>query len=845
MPAVQIFLSPENEGGSSLSFKEKWNRMNRKADSAIKSAKSRKAEQTAADNNNSKEKKPGAGKKVLRAIAAVCLVGIILMCVAGCVLTVWVFDTLNTDQQMLDLSMQKAKYTTIFYADDGVTELARAYDPEAGNRIWVDYDKMPQQLLDAVVAVEDKRFWEHNGVDFLTTSKAGLSAILQKIGLTGFYGGATPGASTITQQVVRNITNDRAVDGAAGWARKLREIFRALNVEKYYTKAQIIETYLNLASFSQNCSGIQAAANVFFNKDVSELTVAECATIIGTTKNPYAYDPFTHWEENQQRKEYILGLMLEQGKLTKEEYNAAMAQEIVLATGTNSNAVIQTWFVDYVTDEVCKDLAEKQGITEAEAYQNLIGGGYRIYTTCEERVQDILEDYYSSPDNFPAVNNEEYPQSAFVITDTSGAVKGIVGGNRGKDGNRIWNRASDTTRQIGSTIKPITSYVLGIEKDLITYSTVIEDRQVVINPDEVSYSQPLWVPKNEYNSFRGFVTVRTAIIRSINTVAVQITQQLGTTTSYDFLKYSLNVDTLTAADDSYSPMALGSLSKGMTLVKLAGAYQMFGNGGVRTEPYSYTRVEDTYGNVILEKNTVPVRVISAETATVMNRLLQEVTGSEGTGAAANLGALNIPVAGKTGTTDDSVDQWFVGVTPYYVGVCWLGYDSRYQTDENGNIKYYANGNPIPNSIRYSSYPPPKIWKAIMSQVHEGVSGKEFETSTNVTSYQYCKLTGMLAGDGCPDTATGWYKNSNIPQVCSYHNYGASYGIGLVGMTAAECGVQYADQYLNTAWALIQAYAKQGQVLSVKDAIDMAQSGNIPYDMLYAAEGGDQSGYYGG
>ena len=828
-----------------MSFKEKWNQMNRKANDALKNAKSRKAEQAAANNDDNKEKKPGTGKKVLRAIAAVILVGIIVMCIAGCVLTVWVFDTLNNDQQMLDLSMQKAKYTTIFYADDGETELARAYDPEAGNRIWVDYDKMPQQLLDAVVAVEDKRFWEHNGVDFLTTSKAGISAILQKIGLTGFYGGATPGASTITQQVVRNITNDRAVDGAEGWARKLREIFRALNVEKYYTKQQIIETYLNLASFSQNCSGIQAAANVFFNKDVSELTVAECATIVGTTKNPYAYDPYTHWEANQQRKEYILGLMLEQGKLTKEEYNAAISQEIVLATGTNSNATIQTWFVDYVTDEVCRDLAEKQGITEAEAYQNLISGGYRIYTTCEERVQDILEDYYASPDNFPAVNNEEYPQSAFVITDPNGAIKGIVGGNRGKEGNRIWNRASDTTRQIGSTIKPITSYVLGIEKDIITYSTVIEDRQVVVNPDEVSYSQPLWVPKNEYNSFKGFVTVRTAIIRSINTVAVQITQKLGTTTSYDFLKYSLNVDTLTAGDDSYSPMALGSLSKGMTLVKLAGAYQMFGNGGVRTEPYSYTRVEDTFGNVILEKNTVPNRVISAETATVMNRLLQEVTGSEGTGAAANLGAMNIPVAGKTGTTDDSVDQWFVGVTPYYVGVCWLGYDSRYQTDDQGNIKYYANGNPIPNSIRYSSYPPPKIWKAIMSQVHEGVSGKSFETSNNVTAYQYCKLTGMLAGDGCTETATGWYKNSNIPQVCSYHNYGSSYGIPLVGMTAAECGVEYADQYLNTAYALIQAYAKQGQVLSVKSAIEMARSGNIPYDMLYATEEGDQSGYYGG
>ena len=289
-----------------MSFKEKWNRMNRKADQAIKNAKARKTAQPDTDNTGRKEKKPG-GHKVLRAIAAVCLVGIMLMCVAGCVLPVWAFDTLNTDQQMLDLSMQKAKYTTVFYADDGVTELARAYDPDAGNRIWVDYDQMPKCLLDATVAVEDKRFWEHNGVDFLTTSKAGLSAILQKIGLTGFYGGATPGASTISQQVVRNITNDRAVDGAAGWARKLREIFRALNVEKYYTKTQIIETYLNLASFSQNCSGIQAAANVFFNKDVSELTVAECATIVGTTKNPYAYDPYTHWEENQERKEYILG----------------------------------------------------------------------------------------------------------------------------------------------------------------------------------------------------------------------------------------------------------------------------------------------------------------------------------------------------------------------------------------------------------------------------------------------------------------------------------------------------------------------------------------------------------
>ena len=725
-------------------------------------------------------------------------------------------DVLTQSNYSLDgISLNQTSY--VYYEDksDGQwKQLQRLYSTE--NRIWADHDEIPETLVNAAIAIEDKRFYQHQGVDWKRTISASLNL---------FVGNDAFGGSTITQQLIKNLSSDDDITVR----RKLLEIFRALEFEKKYTKDEIMTWYLNTIYLGEGCYGVKSAANVYFAKGLDELTVAECATIVGTTKNPYAYDPFTHWEENQERKEYILGLMLEQGKLTKEEYNAAMAQEIVLATGTNSNATIQTWFVDYVTDEVCRDLAEKQGITEAEAYQNLIGGGYRIYTTCEERVQEILEDYYSSPDNFPPVNNEEYPQSACVITDTNGALKGIVGGNRGKEGNRIWNRASDTTRQIGSTIKTITSYVLGIEKDLITYSTVIEDRQVVINPDEVSYSQPLWVPKNEYNSFKGFVTVRTALIRSINTVAVQITQKLGTTTSYDFLKYSLNVDTLTAGDNSYSPMALGSLSKGMTLVKLAGAYQMFGNGGVRTEPYSYTRVEDTYGNVILEKNTVPVRVISAETATVMNRLLQEVTGWEGTGAAANLGGMNIPVAGKTGTTDDSVDQWFVGVTPYYVGVCWLGYDSRYKTDEAGNIQYNKYGVAIPNSIRYSSYPPPKIWKAIMSQVHEGASGQSFETSNNVTSYQYCKLTGMLAGPGCSDTATGWYKNSNIPQVCSYHNYGSSYGVPLVGMTAAECGVEYADWYLNVAWSLIQQYKAQGQRLSVKDAIEMAKSGTVAYN----------------
>lgn len=816
-----------------MSFQDKKDKLNRSLNKTVKEGKEKLSELGGEYKADSELK--SALKKVGRVLLSVLMIGVIVGCIAGCVVIVWAFDALNNDEQLLNLDAQKLKYTTIFYADDGETELARAYDPSEGNRIWANYEKMPKQLIECVISVEDKRFRDHNGVDFLTTTKAGLNAVLQKLGLSGLYGGATPGASTITQQVVRNITGDKASVGTEGYARKLREIFRALNLERYYTKEQIMETYLNLAGFSQNCSGIQAAANVYFDKDVSELTVAECATIIGTTKNPTQYDPYSNFEANQERKAYILGLMKEQGYLTKEEYEEAMAQEIVLSRSENSNATIQNWFMDYATEQVCADLAEKYGYSNQEAYSQLISGGYRIYTTCDTRVQDVMEDVYSSLDNFPAVNNQVYPESAFVVTDTGGAVKGIVGSNRPKEGNRVWNRAADTTRQPGSTIKPISTYALSMENDLITYSTMIEDRPVIINPDEVSFSQELWTPKNYYSGFKGYVTVQYALMRSINTIPVQLAQKLGTGTIYNFLRYTLGLDSLSDSDDAFSPMALGSLTNGVTLVDMAGAYQMFGNGGTRTEPYSYTKVVDSYGNIVLENNTVPVRVISAETATIMNKLLQTVTSAYGTGAAAALSS-GIPVAGKTGTTDDDVDQWFIGVSPYYVGVCWLGYDERYKTDDNGNI-IYANGAPVPNTIHYQNYPPPKLWKIVMDRVHEGASGQSFDVSNNVVELTYCADTGMIAGPGCTNTATGWYKQSNIPQTCTYHSGGSGYGVALAGSTASACGITYADQYLTDAYNLkttFASYAKSGYGLSVREAVELVRNGIASWDQFLSS-----------
>ena len=320
---------------------------------------------------------------------------------------------------------------------------------ENGNRIWVDFDQFPKSLLDTITAVEDKRFWDHNGVDWVTTIKATVNLVGHKLHIPflTFYDG-TPGASTITQQVTRNLTEDKEVDVR----RKAREIVRALKLERRYSKDQIIESYLNLVSFGNNTYGIQAAANLYFDKDVSELSIAECASIVGITRDPTYYNPFFNTEKNKglennlKRKDDILFLMHEQGMLTDEEYQTELDRELVFANANKERLVSydQSYFVDYAIESVINDLAIKEGYTYREAEAALLSGGYRIYTTVDTRVQDILDEVYETYD-FPTVLNEENPQSAFVITDTAGRIIALRGGTGKKEGARIWNRATDTT----------------------------------------------------------------------------------------------------------------------------------------------------------------------------------------------------------------------------------------------------------------------------------------------------------------------------------------------------------------------------------------------------------------
>lgn len=690
-----------------------------------------------------------------RAIVTVLSVIIISGCIIGCVLATVVLGMVN-EADDIDLDALELSYTSIIYTKDSETgsyvEDTKLYG-EKGKLIWADYDEMPSYLIDATVAAEDKRFWQHQGVDFTRTIYATVMF------LTGNTDG---GGSTITQQLIKNVTghDEVRID------RKVKEIFNALALEKKYSKEQIIEAYLNVITFGYNTYGIQAAANMYFDKDVSELSLQECVALISITNNPSVYELFGHEENNAGRREYIFGEMEKLGYITDSECSALIATPIVTSkgqtSGTASTSKYQSWFIDYVIEDVISGLMDEYGWDYSTAETNLYNGGYRIYATVDNRVQSIVESYYEDPDNFPQMRNEVQPDSAFVVLNYDGEVVAIVGGKGEKAGSRLYNIASDGRRHVGSAIKPISSYALAIENDLITFSTVVVDEPVYTAEDEGFDSD--W-PVNYYGSYLGNVTVEYAVQRSINTIPVKLVTLLTPRTVFDFLTQKLHITTLvdsgTVNDVAVAPMALGSLTVGISPLELAGAYQMIGNGGLYIKPHSYTEVLDSDGAVVLKAQTSPERVVTAETATILNKLCQRVvSGPHGTGTAANLSSLGVTVAGKTGSASDNTDLWFVGMTPKYLGVVWLGYAESMQ------------------EIKYNTYPTPIIWKGVMSQVVKGQDNSEtFPVSSNVVSATYCTVSGDLATEYCTSTATGWYKKDNMPGYCTecYGGGSSSYG----------------------------------------------------------------------
>ncbi len=687
----------------------------------------------------------GCGRFFGRMLVTFLSVLIISGCIIGCVLATVILGMVD-DAQDIDLDALELSYTTIIYSKDEETgtyvEDTKLYG-EKGKLIWVDYDEMPSYLIDAVVAAEDKRFWQHQGVDFTRTISATIGFLL---------GNDSGGGSTITQQLIKNATgaDEVRID------RKVKEIFNALALEKKYSKEQILEAYLNIIALGYNTSGVQAAANMYFDKDVSELTFEECVALISITNNPSLYELFGHEENNAERRAYVYGQMLDIGYITKSEYDNLITTSVVTSKGQTSNSSgskYQSWFIDYVIEDVIDGFMDEYGWDYDTAEYELYNGGYRIYSTVDNRLQTIAENYYENPDNFPQVKNATQPDSAFVLLNYSGEIVAIIGGKGEKTGSRLFNIAASGKRHIGSTIKPISSYALAIENDLITYSTVITD-EPVYKAGETYQGTTFdndW-PVNYYSGYKGNVTVREAVQRSINTIPVKLVTLLTPRTVFDFLTQKLHITTLvetgTNNDVAIAPMALGSLTQGITPLELAGAYQMIGNGGLYIKPHSYTEVLNSEGEVVLKANTSPERVISAETATILNKLCQAVVQlSPGTGTAANISGYKI--AGKTGSSSDNTDLWFVGMTPEYLGVVWLGYAESLQ------------------EIYYSQYPTPIIWKGIMKDILKySDPSLDFPVSSNVVSATYCTKSGDLATQYCESTATGWYKVTNTPGYCT-------------------------------------------------------------------------------
>ncbi|MEE1013357.1 MAG: PBP1A family penicillin-binding protein [Clostridia bacterium] len=629
--------------------------------------------------------------------------------------------------------------STIVYLDPDTgqeKELQKLSSKE--NRDWASIDEIPEDLKHAFVAIEDERFYEHKGYDLMRTTKATLTWVGRK--LTGKSGAAALGGSTITQQLIKNLTGEDEQTPA----RKIQEISRAVALEKELDKEQILELYLNCIYLSQGCNGVQTASSLYFDKDVSELSLAECASLAGITQYPSLYDPFVNPEKNKERQELVLGKMLELDYISQEQYTTAVSTPLKFADpnhqSANANTGTTSYFVDQVIRDVLRDL-QKEGYSESLANKILYSGGVKVYTTYVPEVQKAVEEYYENAKNFP----DSKAQSAMAIVDVrTGKVAGIAGGIGEKSGSLTLNRASMSPRQPGSSIKPLSVYAPALDRGLITAGSVYDDAKKSYNG---------WTPRNSDYQYRGKVDIRRAIRTSLNTIPVEIMSQMGAQTSFDYLRDKMGITSLVEArqtdsgiitDIGYSQLALGGLTDGVTVLEMAAAFATFANEGIYNTPYIYTEVKDKDGNVILTAERDSWEAMKSSTAFIMSRMLNEVVTS-GTGSGAGL-SNGIFTAGKTGTTTENKDRWFVGFTPYYAAAVWYGYD-------------------IPEEITISSNPCVAVFRSVMSQAHKNLTEKRtIEKPSDVIQVSYCTYSGKRAGESCPSDYY-YFSKDNIPAYC--------------------------------------------------------------------------------
>ena len=719
----------------------------------------------------------GAFKIIVGALSTVLIIGAICAFVFVGVLGQYLQNDIlpMADMDMTGYDMDQNSY---MYYVDSKGNIQKYQDIFAASKSsWADLEDIPQDLIHAAVAIEDHRFFEHQGVDWITTIKACARM---------FFGDDSVGGSSITQQLIKNLllTQDSSADDITV-QRKVLEIFRAVQLEKRYGKDEIMEMYLNVIYLGQGCNGVRAAAATYYGKEVEMLTTAECASIISITNSPTFYDPYQNWDNNHERKENVLWAMREYGWLTEEEYQEAISQELKLKRGISfkntmaycekagcgykglvntltsksskyycpdcgtrinvsegKSQSVYSWFADTVLEDVAKALAEQNGMTWGTATKKLCmeqiqRGGYHIYTTIDVDVQKQVDKIYTNRSKIPKARSGQQLQSAIVVIDNStGDIVAMSGGVGKKKDFDAWNRATDAKLQSGSSIKPLAIYAPGFETGTITPASVIRDLPLY-------YSGGKAWPRNDNYKYAYSHTILNGVVRSVNAVAANTLKEVGLKTGYDFAKNKFGLTTLVDeyvdsagtvhTDAAYAPLAMGAQTFGVTVRDMASAYATFANNGIYREDRTFTKVYDSDGNIVIDNVQEKERILSKKATAYMNYCLVKATKS-GTGTGAYFSGTQL--AGKTGSTADFKDRWYCGYTGYYTAAVWTGFDK-------------------PEVIRgiYGN-PASQIFKKVMQPLHKGLKNKKLYTSSKFKTVSVCLDSGKLATSACRADARG-------------------------------------------------------------------------------------------
>lgn len=732
-----------------------------------------------------------------------------------------------------NLDVTPSGYATIVYDANGkqITKLVSTNS----NRSYVGMESIPQDLADAFVAIEDARFYEHNGIDIKGIARAAFVGIKNNFHFS-------EGASTITQQLLKNnvfddwVTEKNIVNK---FKRKFQEQYLALELEKRMSKEDILELYMNSINLGQNTLGVQAASMRYFNKPVSELNLSECAVIAAITQNPTRLNPISHPENNKERRDKVLNNMLEQGYITQEEYDTAMADDVYSRIKTVNETIeqdsVNSYFVDALIDQVINDLIEEKGYNETQAYNLVYSGGLQIYSTQDPAIQQICDSVYSDEENYPSnvkwylnyaltvqTANDEYvnystemlksyfmqsnanydllyssqddayadveeykaavlgsgdtveaetitltpqPQVSITVEDQhTGYVVALVGGRGTKSASRTLNRATNVTRQPGSTFKIVSTYAPALDSAGMTLATVEYD-----GPFNYDNGRPV---NNWYTGYKEQnCSLRYGIEQSLNIVTVKVLTQITPQLGFDYLQ-NFGFTTLverkevtnktTGEVEIYSDiqqsLALGGITDGVTNMELNAAYATIANGGTYIEPTLYSQILDHDGNVLLDR-TEPVtrRVIKETTAYLLTDAMVDVV-TQGTGTSVNFG--DMAIAGKTGTTTSYRDVWFAGYTPYYTATTWTGYDNNEILDKNNGERNLSK----------------KLWRAVMSQIHEGLPNESFTRPSGIVTASVCSQSGKLPIAGLCDVngcvVTELFAEGTVPtDYCDVHFQG--------------------------------------------------------------------------